>query len=72
MLITLQSDKKCFNIEQPRDTPVVFAYEILDAAHKITFDLYYGSVSTPDLQIVHKVFNVSICFENYMLNNDND
>jgi len=41
-------------LEQPRDTPVVFNYEILDVEEMVTFDLYYGSEENHDMAILHK------------------
>jgi hypothetical protein len=52
----MQKNEKCFTIEQPRDTPIVFAYEILDADHIVNFSLYYGGKPTDDLLILNKEF----------------
>lgn len=45
---------RCFTIEQPRDTPMVFTYEVLDEGGIVTFELFYGSHSLPELQILSK------------------
>ena len=55
-----QDEKKCFNFEQPRDTPLVINYEILDVGHKVEFDLYYGTSPVPSLQIMHKVLSDAV------------
>lgn len=60
---------KCFNLEQPRDTPLVINYEILDAGHSIGFDLYYGDSATQSLQILHKVFSEPVGHVEYTTDN---
>jgi len=47
-------DKKCFSLEQPRNTPVVFNYEILDTDEVVMFDLYYGTKEDREAVIFHK------------------
>jgi len=44
----LTSERKCFHVEQPGDTPIVFNYEILDAGHLIDFELSYGQSEVPN------------------------
>jgi p24 family protein alpha len=68
LFFLLQSDlkAKCFQIEQSRDTPIVFAYEILDAGHKVNFNLYYGNTPSTDLQILHKVFGEAVGHVDYV------
>mmetsp|Transcript_21342 Transcript_21342/g.20644 ORF Transcript_21342/g.20644 Transcript_21342/m.20644 type:complete len:217 (-) Transcript_21342:502-1152(-) len=63
-------DDKCFTIEQPRDTPVVFAYEILDADHIVNFSLYYGGKPTDDLLILNKEFVKPIGHVDFITDND--
>ena len=47
----VSSERKCFNIEQPRDTPIVFAYELLDEHVEVVLSLYYGQLALPDMKI---------------------
>jgi hypothetical protein len=47
----VSSERKCFTIEQPRGTPVVFTYQVLDESQEIEFSTYYGALALPDLQI---------------------
>ncbi len=47
----MQDQQKCFTLEQPKDTPMFFHYQILDQGHEILFDLYYGSTPRADLHI---------------------
>lgn len=42
--------RRCFNIEQPRDTPMVFAYELLDT-EPVLLILAYGQGSIEELKI---------------------
>ena len=44
-------ERKCFNIEQPRDTPVVFLYELMDPTSELSLSLYYGLEALPDMKI---------------------
>lgn len=55
LLFLARQERKCFTFEQPRDTPMIFAYDIIDEGHEIGFDLYYGTLAQLDLQIMHKV-----------------
>ena len=48
-----QNKRKCFTVDQPRDTPIVFAYEILDDHHVVDFSLYYGETGLAELQIMN-------------------
>ena len=52
----IQKSPKCFTIEQPMDTPVVFAYEILDAGHSVQFDLHFGTGSGSEPLITTRDF----------------
>jgi hypothetical protein len=45
---------KCFTIEQPRDTPMVFTFDVLDKGSVVNFELFYGSHSIAELQILSK------------------
>lgn len=40
----LSEKTKCFTVEQPRDTPIVFSYELMDKAD-VTLSLYAGSLA---------------------------
>ncbi len=56
----LTHEKRCFHVEQPRDTPIVFTYEVLDAGHKIDFELFYGqNDAVSDNMIMHRVFETA-------------
>lgn len=48
-----QDKRKCFTVEQPRDTPIVFAYEIMDENHVVDFSLFYGEMGLKELQIMN-------------------
>lgn len=63
-------ERSCFTIEQPRDTPMVFSYELLDKGNEIGFDLYYGALALPDQQIMHKVFTESSGHVDFSADND--
>ena len=47
----VSSERKCFSIEQPRDTPIVFVYELMDLQSEVTLSLYYGQLAFPDMKI---------------------
>ena len=66
----MQKNNKCFTIEQPRDTPIVFAYEILDAGHEVSFTMFYGPTATEDLLIMRKSFVKPIGHIDYITDND--
>lgn len=51
----VSEERKCFTFEQPRDTPMVFVYEIMEEGGVVGFDLYYGLTANSELQIMHKV-----------------
>ena len=51
MYFLVSSKRKCFNVEQPRDTPIVFAYELMDTHAVVTLSLYYGHLAMPDMKI---------------------
>lgn len=65
----LQKDK-CFTIEQPRDTPIVFAYEILDLSHEVDFTLYYGRKPKEDMLIMQRQFVKPIGHIDHVTDND--
>jgi hypothetical protein len=49
---------------------MVFSYEILDEGSEIGFDLYYGALSQPDQQIMHKVFSEKTGHVDFVADND--
>ena len=65
-----QKIPKCFTIEQPKDTPIVFAYEILDAGHKAKFTLHYGPTANTELLIMTRTFTKPIGHIDYVTDND--
>ena len=62
--------KKCFTFEQPKDTPIVFSYEILDAEHEVSFSLYYGSLAVEELLIMRKEFHRATGHVDFISDND--
>lgn len=66
--ILLQTTEKCFTVEQPRDTPLVFEYEIVDSTHIVGFDLFYGTEAVSELRIKHQVLDTAkgFTFVNYI------
>lgn len=50
----VREERKCYSLEQPRNTPVVFNYEILDTDEVVMFDLYYGKKANKESVIFHK------------------
>lgn len=46
-------EKKCFTVEAPRDTPMVFDYEVLDKG-EVLFSLFYGKLPDKELEIENK------------------
>ena len=59
MIIFVQ-EKKCFQIEQPRDTPIFFSYELLDAGHEVEFELFYGPEPSSGQPILHEKLTKAI------------
>lgn len=68
--IHLQKNPKCFTIEQPKDTPVVFAYEILDAGHSVQFALHYGSSGSSEQLLMTRDFVKPIGHVDFITEND--
>lgn len=53
-------ERKCFHFEQPRDTPIVFSYEILDAGHVVGFELYLSKNERQhDKLLISKTFDIA-------------
>lgn len=65
-----RADTKCFTFEQPQDTPIVFAYEILDEKHSVEFSLFYGTLALPQLQIMNKTLTNPIGHVDYTADNN--
>lgn len=66
----ISSERKCFTIEQPRDTPVIFTYEVLDENQEIEFSTYYGALAMADLKIKSVVLNSRAGHEELLTDND--
>jgi hypothetical protein len=66
----VESTNKCFTIEQPRDTPIVFSYEILDKDHHIDFSLHYGPSALRELLISNKLLSETIGHVDFTTDND--
>lgn len=58
--IVKKDERKCFTLEQPRDTPIVFAYEIMDEKHDVEFCLYYGTMGLAQFQIMNNTLSKSV------------
>ena len=65
-------EKRCFSIEQPRNTPVVFNYEILDTDEVVMFDLYYGSKEDREAVIFHKTLRDASGHIDFVTDNEGD
>lgn len=52
--VLIGTEPKCYTLEKPRDTPMVFKYEIIDLDHHINFDIYAGEKPSPEVQLKHK------------------
>ena len=63
LYFTIDSKLRCFDIEEPKDTPLMILYDILDAEnHNVndlaTLSLHYGNSGDINLQIMnHTIFN---------------
>jgi hypothetical protein len=66
----VSTERKCFTIEQPRDTPVIFAYEIMDDNQEIEFSTFYGALAVPDLRIQSVVLTAKFGHEELLTDND--
>lgn len=49
---------------------MVFSYELIDEGNEIGFDLYYGALSLPEQQIMHKVFSDKTGHVDFVADND--
>ena len=65
-------EKRCFSFEQPRNTPVVFNYEILDTDEVVMFDLYYGSKEDREAVIFHKTLRDASGHIDFVTDNEGD
>ena len=52
--MSIGGTRKCMTIDKPRDTPITFFYEILDAGEVVSFDVYYGAVADSRMSIMHE------------------
>ena len=66
----VSKEKKCFSIEQPRDTPIVFAYELLDKQSDIVLNLYYGSLSLDEMKIKEVTVEKGVGHIDFVADND--
>lgn len=66
----VSSERKCFTIEQPRDTPVIFGYDIMDENQEIELSTYYGALAVQDLLIKTVVLAERIGHEELLTDND--
>ena len=66
----LKGSRKCFNIEQPKDTPIIFSYEIIDDDHTIEFELFYGIAPKSELQIIHETLTEKVGHIDFTVDND--
>jgi len=57
-------------LEQPKDTPILFAYEILDLSHEINLSFYYGALAMHDLLISEKNLLDAIGHVEFVADND--
>jgi hypothetical protein len=52
--MSIGATPRCLTMDKPRDTPVTFFYEILDAGEVVTFDMYYGTAADSRMSIMHE------------------
>ena len=69
-ILSNQAQEKCFTVEQPRDTPLVFDFELVDPSHVIGFDLFYGTQPLSELRIKHQVLDTAKGEIEYTTDND--
>jgi hypothetical protein len=55
----VEPKQRCFTIDLPRDTPMVFSYDILDIEHSLELNMYYGLEPNTDLKIQMKKIHKS-------------
>lgn len=65
-------ERKCYTIEQPRNTPIVFNYEILDTDEVVMFDLYYGNKQNKEAAIFHKTLRDASGHIDFVADNEGD
>jgi hypothetical protein len=59
LYMSIDMTPKCMLIDKPRDTPISFLYEVIDAGNVVYFDLYYGNAMDPKMSILHKELSTS-------------
>jgi hypothetical protein len=59
---------RCFTIDEPRDTPLIFSYNVMDEDHTVDLGIYYGVVANEEMRIqgkkIHKVGHVDFVTDN--------
>ena len=59
---------RCYTLDLPKDTPMVFNYEIMDEEHSIGCNMYYGSEANNDMRIlgkkIHKTGHIDFVADN--------
>lgn len=70
--LLIGAQEKCYTLEAPRDTPMVFNYEIYDSQDvgKIGFSLYYGTLPDKSLQIKADELKTKEGTVDYVADND--
>ena len=52
--MSIGATPRCMTIDKPRDTPITFFYEILDAEEVVSFKMYYGAVADSKMSIMNE------------------
>ena len=64
----VKPQERCLTLELPKDTPMVFNYEIMDEEHSIGCNIYYGSEANSDMRIlgkkIHKTGHIDFVADN--------
>jgi hypothetical protein len=63
-------ERKCFTIEQPKGTPLVLSYGVMDPGHEVEFSLHYGISGSADLLILSKSIASDKAHTDYTTDND--
>mmetsp|Transcript_14529 Transcript_14529/g.14635 ORF Transcript_14529/g.14635 Transcript_14529/m.14635 type:complete len:210 (+) Transcript_14529:125-754(+) len=64
------SSQKCFTVEQPKNTPIVFEYKLMDEGFSVILSIYYGSFPKEDLLIVSKSLTAHSGHVDFVADND--
>ena len=54
MYFLVKPQVRCMTFDLPKDTPMVFTYEVMDAEHSVGLNIYYGSEANSELRILGK------------------